>query len=140
MEQQIREWTCGAHRIRMTAPDVLHTKYTGIVGLQDAKWALRVYEEMAAQGPFYLVAEVPGSELPAESRKFLANNVRAEWMRSVVYVGSDLSQRVVGKAMSVAMLLTGHAASFDTVFVDTMAQAEAWVDAHRLDHAPRRAG
>jgi hypothetical protein len=137
---QLKEWTSGAHRIRLLEPDVVHTKYTGVVSLQDARWALRVYEEVAKAGPFYLVAEVPGSDLPADSRKFLANNVRAEWMRSVVYVGSDLSQRVVGKAMSVAMLLTGHAASFDTVFVDTMAQAEAWVEAHRLEHAPRRVG
>ncbi|RYZ37071.1 MAG: STAS/SEC14 domain-containing protein [Myxococcaceae bacterium] len=137
---QSREWTCGAHRIRMLAPDALHTQYVGLVGLQDAKWCLRVYEEMAVNGPFYLVAQVQGSELPTESRKYLANNVRAEWMRSVVYVGSDLTQRVVGKAMSVAMLLTGHAASFDTVFVDTMTQAQAWVDAHRLEHAPRRVG
>lgn len=128
--EQSREWSFGEHRIAFEPPDMLWATFSGAVSPDEARWLAALCEEASARGRVYLVSDVAHAELPAESRKCLAEQGRAEWFHGIVYLGADLTHRAIGKALSVALLFSSTA-NFETVFVDTEDEARDWVDAHR---------
>ncbi|RKH21513.1 STAS/SEC14 domain-containing protein [Corallococcus praedator] len=126
--------------MRFEPPDLLVATFSGQVTLEEARWMVGVYQEVFAGGPFYVIADVSHSSLPAEPRKYLSSTVRAEWTRAIVYVGADMGQRIITKALSVGMLFAGKEAGFDTVFLDSVEAGRAWVAAHRARSGKQRTG
>ncbi|MFP2904325.1 STAS/SEC14 domain-containing protein [Pyxidicoccus sp. 3LFB2] len=131
MQQQ--EWKFGAHVVRFEAPDVLSATYSGPISLEEMKRAVEVYGEVAKNhGPYYLIAEIGQSQLAAEPRRYLSENGRAEWFKAAIYVGADMVQQTFTKVIALGMLFLGKS-QFETIFVKTVPEAQAWVAQHRVN-------
>ncbi|MBZ4402139.1 STAS/SEC14 domain-containing protein [Myxococcus sp. MISCRS1] len=139
MAEKPREWKFGAHRVRIESADMAVATFEGPITLDDVKRTSEVYAELfTILGPYYIVAEIGRSQIEAAGRRYLSENNKSEWFKGCVYVGADIVQKTFGKAISLAMLYTGKT-SFDTTFVDTLADARTWVDQHRA-RQQRKAG
>ncbi|MCP3103983.1 STAS/SEC14 domain-containing protein [Myxococcus sp. K15C18031901] len=128
MQQQ--EWKIGSHHIRFEPPDVAVAVFTGPLTLEDMKRTVEIYGQMAKNGPYYLIADIGGSQLHAEARRYLSDNTRADWFHGCVYVGADLVQQTFGKVISLGLFLSGKT-EFKTEFVKTLEDARVWVDTQR---------
>ena len=119
-----REWTIRAHRAVYELPDTLHVTFSGPTTLEDTKEALKMYEEAAKERPYYLLADIKHSSLDSASRKYLADHLRPEWFRGVVYVGAGLPLKIVTKALTV-MVLFNAPAPYEVHFADSVEEARA---------------
>ena len=128
---QQKEWKFGAHSMRQEAPDVIHAIYSGPISLDEMKRAVELYGEFGKNGPYYLIAEIAQSQLGAESRRYLSENGRSEWFKAAVYVGADMVQQTFTKVIALGMLFIGKS-QFETVFVKTLPEAQAWVEQNRV--------
>ncbi|WP_223645819.1 STAS/SEC14 domain-containing protein [Corallococcus sp. EGB] len=138
--KQAREWTSGKQRMRFEPPNLVVATFSGEVTVDETRWMVSIYQEVFEDGPFYIIADVTHATLPTEPRKYLADNIRSEWTRGIVYVGADMAQRIVTKALSVGMLFTGKSAGFDTVFLESVEAGRAWVAEHQARAEQQRTG
>jgi hypothetical protein len=127
------------HRLWHEPPDMLWGTFVGTVTPEDVRCMMTLYEEVTRQGPVYVISDVAHSDLPPESRKYIAEHGHPEWMCGLVYIGADVRQQAISKALSVAILFSSTA-RFETVFVDTLDQAREWVEANRARRAQQRVG
>jgi hypothetical protein len=118
-----REWTFGSHRATLVGEDVLSVVFDGPTTLADAEAAIPVYREAASTRPVFLVADISRSSLDAQARKFLADNIKPEWFKGVLYVGANVMLRTISKALSV-MVLFNAKTQYDVRFVATHADAD----------------
>ncbi|MCY1030058.1 hypothetical protein OV207_01180 [Corallococcus sp. BB11-1] len=108
-----------------------------------------VFHELATGlgGPFYLVVDLGGSMGPMTSgpplsvmpRKYLAEHVRPEWFRAIVFFGGKRPQREVLRALVVALQFTGRV-KLEAEFLETAKEARAWLESHRERHLLPPAG
>lgn len=136
--KQSREWKCGAHRSWFEPPDILWQQFRGMTTLEETRWSVDVYREVASYGPFYVATDVTGAELPPDARKFIAENIRAEWLRGVVYIGAGFVQKAMTKALMV-MYLFDKKSPYDIAYAGSMDEARVWIERHRAQRQ-RQAG
>ncbi|QSQ24473.1 hypothetical protein JY651_05840 [Pyxidicoccus parkwayensis] len=134
--KQSREWTCGVQRSWFEPPDILWQRFRGVAALEETRWSVEVYRQVATHGPFYAAIDVTGSELTSESRKFLVDNVRTEWLRGVVYVGAGLIQRAVSKGLMLTYLFDKRP-HYEVAFANSLDEARHWIERQRTQ---RKAG
>ncbi|RKG82094.1 STAS/SEC14 domain-containing protein [Corallococcus exercitus] len=136
----LREWVFGTQRVSLESSDILWTKVRGSFSETDVRELVEVFHELGAgpDKPLYLVVDLSSSEgLSVAPRKYLAEHVRPTWFRGVVFFGAKRTHREVLRALVVALNFTGDA-KLEAEFVDSEAQARAWLEAHRRrqDGAP----
>ncbi|RKH05013.1 STAS/SEC14 domain-containing protein [Corallococcus praedator] len=133
----------------LESSDVLWATIRGTFSEEEVHQLMGVLQELHAQlgGPFYLVVDLgssmgpmtDGTALPLAPRKYLAEHVRPEWFRAVVFFGGKRSQREVLRALVVALQFTGRT-RLNACFLETRKEAREWLDAHRERHALPPAG
>ncbi|TSC23206.1 STAS/SEC14 domain-containing protein [Corallococcus sp. Z5C101001] len=134
----LREWVFGTQRVSLESSDILWTKVRGSFSETDVRELVDVFHDLEA-GPdkrLYLVVDLSSSEgLSVAPRKYLAEHVRPTWFRGVVFFGAKRTHREVLRALVVALQFSGDT-KLDAEFVDSEAQARAWLEAHRRLQAP----
>ncbi len=128
--QQQREWSHGEQRIWFEPPDILWTRYRGQHTAEITQWCCGVYREVAASQRFYLAADITGTLMTPEARRFLQGAVKPDWFHGLVYIGAGLEQKAATKSLMVGTLLSGGA-QLDLHYVDTPEQARALIEQHR---------
>jgi hypothetical protein len=131
-------WEYGEQRAWVEPPDVLWARFRGAVTLETSQWSCGVYRQMSEGGSFYLVADIAGSNLSPESRRYLVQHVKSEWFRGIVYIGAGLDQKAATKSLMVGSMLSGGQ-PLDVVYVDTPERARAWIERHRAEKTARSA-
>ncbi|MFP2926899.1 hypothetical protein ACLESO_17205 [Pyxidicoccus sp. 3LG] len=128
--QQSREWLCGVQRSWFEPPDILWQQFRGMVTLEEMKWSVEVYREVATSTQFFGAIDVKDSEVTAEARRYMVENTRTRWTRGVVYIGAGSIQRVNTKGMMAKPLFEARPA-FEITYVDTVEQAREWIARQR---------
>jgi hypothetical protein len=129
----------GAHHAHFEPPDILVATFSGLINMDEVKRTSELYKETYERhGQYYCIADIGRSSIETAGRRYLSDNGRSEWFHAVIYVGADVVQRTFGKAIALAMLFTGKS-SFETVFVENLDEARAWVAQHRANRQ-RKAG
>jgi hypothetical protein len=103
----IKEWTFGAHQARWEYSDLLRITCQGPTRVEDVDSILSICEEVAADGPIFVISDVTKSTIDKASRERFTQNLRAEWFHGLVYVGADALQRAIIKAIVIALYFTG---------------------------------
>lgn len=129
----------GAHHAHFEQPDVLVVTFTGPISLDEVKRSVQLYREhYERHGPYFCIVDVGRSQLDAAGRRYLSDHGRSEWFHAAIYVGTDLMQRAIGKAIALGLLFTGKTV-FEMVFLPTVAEARSWVAMHRHTYSQRKA-
>ena len=128
-----QEWTQGEQRAWFEPPDILWARFRGAITVETSQWSCAVYREVGTAHRFYLAADISGSQLSPESRRYLVENAKSEWFRGLVYIGAGLDQKATTKSLMVGSML-GGGSPLDLVYVDTLEQARAWIEQHRATH------
>ncbi|MFP2933177.1 hypothetical protein ACLESO_50130 [Pyxidicoccus sp. 3LG] len=128
-----QEWSQGEQRAWFEPPDILWARFRGPITMETSQWSCAVYREVGTEQRFYLAADITGSQLSPESRRYLVENAKAEWFRGLVYIGAGLDQKATTKSLMVGSMLSGGK-PLDLVYVDTLEQARAWIEQHRAAH------
>jgi hypothetical protein len=137
MHEEVR---FGAHHAHFEPPDTLVATFTGPISMEEVKRAVQLYQESyERRGQYFCIVDIGRSQLDTAGRRYLAEHGRSEWFHAAIYVGADLMQRTIGKAIALGLLFTGKT-MFETVFVPTVAEARAWVTLHRHSFPQRKAG
>lgn len=122
----------GNHEVIFEEPDVLLFRVSGDVTEREA---IQFCDELvsltrAARRVFFLVDVTRGGTIDSSARRRLAEGMRPVPNRGSVFVGADFRTRVLLQMVIHAIrLLTGR--SNPAGFVETEAEARAWVDARR---------
>jgi hypothetical protein len=132
-----REWEFGEQRAWVEPPDLLWARFRGPISVETSQWSCGVYREMSEGGRFYLAADITGSHLSPESRRYLVDHAKADWFRGIVYIGAGLDQKATTKSLMVGSMLSGGE-PLDMQYVDTPEQARAWIEQHRAAKAKRQ--
>jgi hypothetical protein len=135
MDEQ-REWSFGEHRAWFEAPDILWAKFQGATDLETSRWSCGIYREHGERQRFYLAADISGSMLSTESRKYLVEHSKARWFLGIVYIGAGMEQKAATKSLTVASMLNGND-PHDVHYADTPEEARVWIEAHRAKRAAR---
>lgn len=140
----LREWVFGAQRVSLESSDVLWATIRGSFSQEEVRQLMDVLQERYAElgGPFYLVVDLgssmgpmtDGTALPLAPRKYLAQHVRPEWFRAVIFFGGKRSQREVLRALVVALQFTGRT-KLNARFLETRKEAREWLEANRVGPA-----
>ncbi|NMO16073.1 hypothetical protein HPC49_26630 [Pyxidicoccus fallax] len=130
------EWEYGEQRAWVEPPDILWARFRGAVTLETSQWSCGVYRERSEGGRFYLAADITGSHLSPESRRYLVEHAKADWFLGLIYIGAGLDQKVTTKSLIVGSMLSGGK-PLDMVYVDTVEQARAWIEQHRAARVGR---
>ncbi|MBZ4415284.1 hypothetical protein [Myxococcus sp. RHSTA-1-4] len=125
-----KQWEFGEQRAWVELPDILWARFRGAVTLETSQWSCGVYREMSEAGRFYLAAEITGSHLSPESRRYLVEHAKADWFRGIVYIGAGLDQKASTKSLMVGSILSGGK-PLDVLYVDSPEQAREWIAQHR---------
>ncbi|WP_426748040.1 hypothetical protein VZQ01_13730 [Myxococcus faecalis] len=131
-----QEWSHGAQRAWLEAPDILWARFRGAITEDTSRWSCGLYQSLSAEGRFYLAADIADSQLSPESRRYLVEHAKADWFLGIVYVGAALEQKATTKSLMVGSMLTGGR-PLDVRYVDTLDEARAWIQEHRALNAPR---
>ncbi|MCP3135727.1 hypothetical protein [Pyxidicoccus xibeiensis] len=125
-----QEWIQGEQRAWLEPPDILWAHFRGAISVETSQWSCAVYREVGTVQRFYLAADISGSQLSSESRRYLVDHAKAEWFLGLVYIGAGLDQKATTKSLMVGSILSGGR-PLDLVYVDTPEQARAWIEQHR---------
>ncbi|QSQ19036.1 STAS/SEC14 domain-containing protein [Pyxidicoccus parkwayensis] len=129
----------GTHHAHFEPPDTLVATFNGPISMDEVKLAVQVYREnYERRGQYFCIVDVGRSELDTAGRRYLSEHGRSEWFHAAIYVGANLMQRTIGKAIALALLFTGKT-MFDTVFLPTVEEARVWVAQHRHSYRQRKA-
>ncbi|RKG57040.1 STAS/SEC14 domain-containing protein [Corallococcus sp. AB011P] len=134
----LREWVFGTQRVSLEASDILWTKVRGAFSETDVRELVDVFHELGAgpDKPLYLVVDLSSSEgLSVAPRKYLAKHVRPAWFRAVCFFGAKRTHREVLRALVAVVNFVGDT-KVEAEFVDSEAQARAWLESHRRRQAP----
>lgn len=131
----LREWVFGTQRVSLESSDILWAKVRGTFSEKNVRELVDVFRELGAgpDKPLYFVADLSdaGPEgLSVAPRKYLAEHVRPNWFRGVVFIAAKRMHREVLQALVVALQFIDNT-KLEAEFVDSEAQARAWVEAHR---------
>ncbi|WP_147444125.1 MULTISPECIES: hypothetical protein [Corallococcus] len=129
-----REWVFGTHRVHFEEPDVLFVDFNGATGLEDAKRLLSIVQEVALQGPVFVVVDIDGSTIDKAAREHFSKESSPERLRGVVYVGSHRLQIASAKAVAFALYLTGRLKG-DVDFVTSEQAARELIERKRAKTA-----
>lgn len=130
------EWAFGAHRARFEAPDTLWVTFDGPTTEEDVGWVTGVFREVAARQPFFAGIDISRSTIGAEARKLLINGIRPEWFLGVAYLGANLIQRTLARAIVFAVFYERQEVVAE--FLPDEAAARAWFAARRAERAASR--
>jgi hypothetical protein len=131
-----REWVFGAHRVHLEQPDVLWVDFNGPTGLEDAKRLLAIVQEVAVQGPVFVVVDIDGSVIDKPAREHFSKESSPERLRGVIYVGTQRLQMASAKAVAFALYLTGRLKG-DVEFVTSGQAARELIARKRAKTAAR---
>jgi hypothetical protein len=108
--QDRREWKIGSNSLHFEPPDILWANFRGTTPLDEAIRLVDLYREVSRSGPFFLVADMKEADSPdAESRLYLSENARPEWVLGIVYIGAKLAVKAAAKGIVLATHMTGNA-------------------------------
>ncbi|MCE9670557.1 hypothetical protein LY474_22385 [Myxococcus stipitatus] len=104
-----REWTFGTHRARFEEPDILFVDFHGATGLEDAKGLLAIVQEVVAtHGPVFVTLDIDGSTIDKPAREHFSELSNPDWLRGVVYVGTNRLQMASAKVVAFGLYYTGR--------------------------------
>ncbi|WP_164017898.1 hypothetical protein [Pyxidicoccus trucidator] len=127
-----REWVFGTHRAHFEEPDVLFVDFSGPTVLEDAKRLLSIVQEVAAdQGPVFVILDIDGSTIDKPAREAFSQLANPEWLRGVVYVGTNRLQMASAKAVAFGLYLTGKLKG-DVEFVSSGQTARELIERKRV--------
>lgn len=124
----------GRHRAHFEEPDLLVLKLGGPVGIEDAKVLTELYRELGTRQPFFAIIDVRGAPADAEARSYYTREVHLDWFRGVVYVGTGVIERAIGKAMAVAFSFAGRWKT-EFLYANTVEEARGLIDRLRAKQA-----
>lgn len=133
------EWVFGEQQAWVDAevPDILWARFRGAITMETSQWSCGVYRQMSESGRFYLAADITGSHLSPESRRFLVENAKPDWFRGIVYIGAGLDQKATTKSLMVRSMLSGGE-PLDVQYVDSVEDARVWIEQHRASKFQQR--
>lgn len=127
---------CGASETAFEPPDIVHLKLVGSVTLDEC---VLINEAHLRWGQdrvhvFYMIDLSELADIPAVVRRAASETVKLLPLRGTVIYNSPLRARVLGKLLLTAgnLFRRGGAAPNPVQFVDTEADARAWVSSRRL--------
>ncbi|MFB1480653.1 STAS/SEC14 domain-containing protein [Corallococcus sp. RDP092CA] len=131
----LREWVFGTQHVSLESSDILWAKVQGTFSEEDVRALVGVFRELGAgpDRPLYFVVDLRDSGpegLAVAPRKYLAEHMRPNWFHAVVFFGARRTHRAVLQALVVALQFVDDT-KLEAEFVDTEAQARAWLAAHR---------
>ncbi|NOK31944.1 hypothetical protein HMI49_01840 [Corallococcus exercitus] len=94
--------------MHLEAPDVLWVDFNGATNLDDAKRLLSIVQEVAVDGPVFVVVDIDGSVIDKAAREYFSKESSPERLRGVIYVGTQRLQMASAKAVAFALYLTGR--------------------------------
>jgi len=124
----------GAQMTALELPDIVHLKLSGEVLLDECKEINRAHAEFAEEVPyfFYMIDLSDLSNIPAAVRREASETVKTLPLRGTIIYNSSLRARVLGKLLLTAANMFRSGPNSNPVdFVDTEADARAWVDQRR---------
>jgi hypothetical protein len=131
----------GDHLFRVYEPDVFFMRLRGDIGALDVIQMLTECDRIAADRPplFWVNDAAELGDIPVEARTIASKAHTDASVAAYIIFGAKFNQRLA------ATLLVKSAAFFrrpggdvPVVFLDTEADARAWIAAHRREHRPRR--
>ena len=136
--------TIGRHTTFFEPPDILFMRLSGPVSEEEAKEIDRVHLAWAAGHPrVFFLLDLSGLEsIDPEGRKDASRTVRELPLAGVAIYGAPMKARVLAKLVFTAMNLfkASSADRFPIEFVDTEAEARAWIEERRRELGPAGAG
>lgn len=125
------EHVIGPHRI-VVEQDLLIAYANGPWRMEETKRLLTLSEETYARlGSVYIITVIgPGYDLPPESRKYVAEWGRNNFVNGNVIAGAPFAMRTLVTLLSRASQLIG-AKNATVTFVDDEAAARAWIAEHK---------
>ena len=133
----IKEWKFGTHTARWEDAELLRVCWQGPMRVEDVDSVVAIFQEVAAQGPIFVVSDVSSSTIDKEAREHFSQSLRAEWFHGLIYVGANALQRAITKAIVIALYFTGRW-RVDVEFAETEQEALGLVA--RLRRRPGREG
>ncbi len=132
-----REWVFGTHRAHFEEPDILCVDFQGATGLEDAKRLLSIVQEVAVKGPVFVILDIDGSTIDKPAREHFSQLSNPDWLRGVVYVGTNRLQLASAKAVAFGLYLTGRLKG-DVEFVASGQAARELIERKRTKAAVAR--
>jgi hypothetical protein len=117
-----QEWRIRSHRVSLEEPDLVVVTFVGSANVDDIRDLLKVFREVSASQPFYVLVNISTSpDIEPAARSLLTRELRPEWFRGAVYVGARPLQKLIIKGLSVGFHLLGKW-SFEFQMVETEEQ------------------
>jgi hypothetical protein len=129
-----REWVVRKHKAHFEEPDLLIVKMNGSTDLEDAKGLTEIYRELGTQQPFFVIVDVTNSLTDSEARGYFAKHIDLAWFRAILFVGTGMVEKALGKAMMAAFSFTGRSKT-EFMFPATLEEARALLDKLRAKQA-----
>src|SRR5687768_14868253 len=108
--EQPQTWFVGNHEICFEPPNILGVKVRGWITAEDAPKWVDIMREVTATGRVHCMVQMepmpgfPYPRLSTEARQYLARNSNSDWLRSMVFVGGGLLQRITAKGLTLALM------------------------------------
>ena len=117
-----KEWKFGTHIARWEEGELLRVLWQGPMRVEDVDSAVAIFQEVAEQGPIFVVSDVSRSTIDKQAREHFSQSLRAEWFHGLIYVGANALQRAITKAIVIALYFTGQW-RVDVEFAETEQEA-----------------
>jgi hypothetical protein len=104
----IKEWKFGTHIARWEEGELLRVLWQGPMRVEDVDSAVSIFQEVAEQGPIFVVSDVSRATIDKQAREHFSQSLRAEWFHGLIYVGANALQRAITKAIVIALYFTGQ--------------------------------
>jgi hypothetical protein len=104
-----REWTLGAHRLRLEPPDTLWVAYQGSISLEEVRLLVDCYRELGRSGPFFLVVDLrEAGRVYSEIQRYFSEHADTAWVHANIFIGARLAHKASAKGIFLAAWLTGR--------------------------------
>lgn len=124
------EWRIGRHVFRQEAGDLLCVRLEGSNSLEESIQMVHVYRTLGEQQPYFVLADLETAEkMDSEARRFMSENMQAEWFLGFIFYNTRLVHRALARGLIIAAELF-HAVPQSRIsqrlhFVSTQDQAHA---------------
>jgi hypothetical protein len=102
-----REWTIGANTFRFEPPDILWVKIQGKCSREEAVQIVSLYRELAVVHAYFVLSDMEASKgMDAEAKRYMSENLRAEWFLGMILFNTRLVHRALVKGLVLAAAMT----------------------------------
>lgn len=116
------EGTIGTHRYTVEAADQFLLRGIGPMRVEDARAVVGLLSELAAKRRIYFLVDATEASVSLETRRYIIDNMKPEWLLGAAYFGANVLMRIAGKALTIGLLLKSRS-PYEVTFVATEKEA-----------------